>query len=168
MASGTRTALLSRWRTGGKAPSVLTREFAAALPTNSASESWRTATELARIEKLDPKIEPRLKTTKNITEVSADHPFFWAGYLLIDTGAEPTEEEKKENDDAKDGGDDIGDDAANDGAEDAVAEQLDAKADVAEEEAAVGAEGNQPIEEATDPLEKPALPEANDEVTPNP
>ena len=91
MATGTRTALLSRWRTGGRAPAVLVREFATALPTLSASEAWRTAVELTRAEKLDPVTEPRLAKSKDVQELSADHPFFWSGYLLIDTGAEPKE-----------------------------------------------------------------------------
>ena len=91
MASGTRTALLSRWRTGGKAPSILVREFATELPHASASDAWRTAIEMLQVEKLDAKAEPRLKMSRDLQEVSAGHPFFWAGYVLLDTGAEPEE-----------------------------------------------------------------------------
>ena len=34
--------------------------------------------------------EPRVKSASE--EISADHPFFWSGYMLIDIGAEPKEE----------------------------------------------------------------------------
>lgn len=96
MASGTRTALLSRWRTGGKTPSVLVRELAIGLTESSASDAWRTAVELSRIEALDPESEPRLRSDNKELEIKADHPFFWAGYILLDTGAEPQPEEPEE------------------------------------------------------------------------
>lgn len=89
MSTGTRTALLSRWRTGGKAPAVLVREFTIGLEKTSASEAWRTATELARVETLDAAIEPRVSKPKEDMDLVADHPFLWAGYMLLDTGAEP-------------------------------------------------------------------------------
>jgi hypothetical protein len=89
MSTGTRTALLSRWRTGGKSPSVLVREFAIELKRNGASDAWRTAVELTRVETLDAKVEPRVRKPNEDMDLSADHPFFWAGYMLLDTGAEP-------------------------------------------------------------------------------
>ena len=92
MSTGTRTALLSRWRTGGKAPAILVREFTRGLKEHSASESYRTATELVRAETLSPDKEPRLRESKGVEEVTAEHPFFWAGYMLIDSGAEPTQD----------------------------------------------------------------------------
>lgn len=91
MATGTRTALLSRWRTGGKTPAVLVREFTTQLSSAGASAAWQHAVSVARHEQLDAKLEPRVRAARDITEVSADHPFFWAGYLLLDTGAEPEE-----------------------------------------------------------------------------
>ncbi len=87
MATGTRTALLSRWRTGGKVPAVLVSDFSSGLLEKSASDAWRHATETARGETLNVKSEPRVKSSAE--EISADHPFFWSGYMLIDTGAEP-------------------------------------------------------------------------------
>lgn len=94
MATGTRTILISRWRTGGRAPSILVREFVKELPFRSASESWQRAVDLVRIEKLDAKVEPRVRAPSEITDVTADHPFFWAGYLLLDTGSEPDVEQE--------------------------------------------------------------------------
>ena len=92
MATGTRTALLSRWRTGGRTPAVLMREFTTALATDSASEAWRSAVELTRLETLDPSTEPRLKSDgadETEEDLNPVHPFFWSGYLLLDTGYEP-------------------------------------------------------------------------------
>ena len=97
MANGTRTALLGRWRTGGRTPAVLLREFTRELSTSSASEAWRTASELSRIETLDPSSEPRVKSDgESDQELTADHPFFWSGYLLLDTGYEPEPAAEKE------------------------------------------------------------------------
>jgi hypothetical protein len=40
---------------------------------------------------LDPTAEPRLKANPAADGLKGDHPFFWAGYLLIDTGAQPAD-----------------------------------------------------------------------------
>lgn len=90
MSTGTRTALVSRWRTGGRVPTVLVREFVSRLTQATASEAWQRATDIARSESLDADMEPRFRAgTKTPEEISADHPFFWAGYMLVDTGAKP-------------------------------------------------------------------------------
>ena len=97
MSTGTRTALLSRWRTGGRTPSVLVREFLTELTGQPASAAWQYATRVARNETLNTKNEPRVRIgSKTPEEISADHPFFWAGYLLVDTGAEPGQEPGQE------------------------------------------------------------------------
>jgi hypothetical protein len=39
---------------------------------------------------LDASQEPRLKKLDDATDVTkASHPFFWAGYMLLDTGTRP-------------------------------------------------------------------------------
>jgi CHAT domain-containing protein len=38
---------------------------------------------LARSAELDPTTEPRLKEVKAGEVPTANHPFFWAGYLLV-------------------------------------------------------------------------------------
>jgi hypothetical protein len=87
MACGTRTVLLSRWRTGGQMNLQLVREFVQELPQGSAAEAWRRSILLARETPLDAAQEPRLKKLDETAEPpEASHPFFWAGYLLIDTG----------------------------------------------------------------------------------
>ncbi|MFM7289852.1 MAG: hypothetical protein ACKO6B_01305 [Planctomycetia bacterium] len=93
--AGGRTALVSRWRTGGKASIDLVEEFLrdraalgddvdAALPP--AAESWRRAVELVTAEQPDPSREPRIKQTAQAVLPDARHPFLWAGYMLVDCG----------------------------------------------------------------------------------
>jgi hypothetical protein len=95
MATGARTILLSRWRTGGRTNLELVREFARVQPQLPATEAWQRACLLAREAPLDAKNEPRLKGLEDSGELpTADHPFFWAGYLLVDTS--PRSEEREE------------------------------------------------------------------------
>ena len=89
MASGSRTILLSRWRVGGQSTVELMREFVQELPHTSAAAAWRRSVQLAAEHVLDPASEPRLKVTRAADGMKADHPFFWSGYLLVDTGARP-------------------------------------------------------------------------------
>jgi len=89
MASGARTVLLSRWRSGGQSSYDLTREFVQELPYSTAADAWQRSVLLGMSSDLDPDREPRLRTTHRDYALRADHPFFWAGYLLVDTGATP-------------------------------------------------------------------------------
>jgi hypothetical protein len=87
MASGARTVLVSRWRTGGQMNLQLVREFVQELQQSPADMAWQRAVMLAWETPLDAAQEPRLKRLAEGTEPpGADHPFFWAGYLLVDTG----------------------------------------------------------------------------------
>ncbi|MCA9270322.1 MAG: CHAT domain-containing protein, partial [Planctomycetales bacterium] len=94
MATGTRTVLLSRWRTGGQSSVDLTREFAQELPRTSAAKAWRRSVLLLRDTELDPHREPRIKPGAVEDSLKAQHPFFWSGYLLADTGSEPLVEDE--------------------------------------------------------------------------
>ena len=85
LVSGVRTALISRWTTQGLTHQNLLREFAAEVPHVAAPEAWRRSVSLARETLLDPAQEPRLDTNIEDEPPRADHPFFWGGYLLIDT-----------------------------------------------------------------------------------
>jgi hypothetical protein len=90
MSGGSRTVLMTRWRTGGRTNFDLVREFAKELPNAPAAESWQRACLLAREAALDVTHEPRLKPAEDASDLpTADHPFFWAGYMLIDTGPRP-------------------------------------------------------------------------------
>jgi hypothetical protein len=69
------------------------REFVQELPNNSAAGAWQRSIALVRELPLDPSQEPRLKKLDDTTEATkATHPFFWAGYLLVDTGTRSAQE----------------------------------------------------------------------------
>lgn len=87
MASGARTVLVSRWRTGGQMNLQLVREFVQELEQAPADEAWQRSVLLAWETPLDAAQEPRLKRlAEGVEPPGANHPFFWAGYLLVDTG----------------------------------------------------------------------------------
>jgi hypothetical protein len=89
MAAGARTVLISRWRPAGRTSYDLVREFMQELPYVSASQSWQRSVLLARQTQITPESEPRVKLDGSDMPPRADHPFFWGGYLVIDTGSEP-------------------------------------------------------------------------------
>jgi tetratricopeptide (TPR) repeat protein len=89
MGTGARTVLISRWRTGGQNSFDLVREFVQELPFTTADDAWQRSIFLASDTALNPELEPRLKLAASETPPKAEHPFFWAGYLLADTGVAP-------------------------------------------------------------------------------
>jgi hypothetical protein len=95
MGSGCRTILLSRWRVGGQSTIDLLREFIQELPHESAASAWRRSVQLASDRLLDPSQEGRLRPSPVAEGLKADHPFFWSGYLLVDTGVMPAENGNK-------------------------------------------------------------------------
>jgi CHAT domain-containing protein len=92
MATGARTVLLSRWRTGGRTSYDLVREFAQELPHTTAADAWQRSVQLSMHSEVDPAKEPRIDEFTADKRVKAEHPFFWSGYLLVDTGATPRRE----------------------------------------------------------------------------
>ena len=93
MASGSRTVLLSRWRTGGRTSHELMREFMLELPYTTASDAWQRSLLLATECRLQPAAEPRLGWPLSVDPPAATHPFFWSGYLLVDCGNHPLAED---------------------------------------------------------------------------
>lgn len=89
MSTGAQTMLLSSWRTGGQTSFDLVREFALELPHSTAAEAWQRSVLLARNNPLQEDLEPRLDLRGADNPPLATHPFFWSGYLLIDTGTAP-------------------------------------------------------------------------------
>lgn len=86
MASGARTILLSRWRPAGQASYDLVREFAQELPHTDPTDAWQRSVQLGTQTPIDPEAEPRVKAAGIDEPPAAVHPFFWAGYMLVDTG----------------------------------------------------------------------------------
>ncbi len=89
MASGTKTILLSRWRTGGQSSFEIVREFAQELPHTSPADAWQRAVLVTADTRLDPAAEPRVQPGGRDPPKGV-HPFFWAGYMLVDSGVGPT------------------------------------------------------------------------------
>jgi hypothetical protein len=89
MSAGAETMLLSRWRVGGQSTLDLVREFVQELPHAAAADAWQRSVQLAQELPIDPTSEPRVKAGKDPVEFTAKHPFFWAGYLVIDSGWRP-------------------------------------------------------------------------------
>lgn len=97
MAGGARTVLLTRWRTDGRTNFDLVREFAKESAEAPAAEAWQRACLLARENPIDLTHEPRVKRSDDTGDPpKADHPFFWAGYLLVDTGPRAEQPENAE------------------------------------------------------------------------
>jgi CHAT domain-containing protein len=94
MSTGARTVLVSRWRTGGETSYDLVREFIQELPYGSAADAWQRSVEMLMQTPLDMSREPRIKRAAPREQAAGDsttgqNPFFWAGYLLADTGWSP-------------------------------------------------------------------------------
>jgi hypothetical protein len=93
IASGARTSVVSRWRVGGGTCVDLMTEFlreataAGAEPPEPAANLWRRAVDLVTAERPDVLREPRLRQHGDDVIPDARHPFFWAGYMLVDCGA---------------------------------------------------------------------------------
>ncbi|MEK6233336.1 MAG: CHAT domain-containing protein, partial [Planctomycetales bacterium] len=85
MASGSRTIVLSRWRTGGYTSYELIREFTQELGRSSPAEAWQRSVFLASETQIRPDAEPRIDVPPNVEPPNASHPFFWSGYLLVDS-----------------------------------------------------------------------------------
>ncbi len=96
LATGARTVLISRWRTGGHTAIELVRQFVQELPFSTADEAWQRAVQLITISPLDPTREPRVRRKQDADQLKAEHPFFWAGYMLVDTGASPQKADNPE------------------------------------------------------------------------
>lgn len=87
MSSGVRTILISRWRTGGQTSFDLVREFAQELPHASPAEAWQRSVQISIDTPIETDREPRVKKAPNVAEPpKASHPFFWSGYMLVDSG----------------------------------------------------------------------------------
>lgn len=95
MAAGTKTILISRWRTGGRSNLNLVREFAQELPYASASDAWQRATLLVARSRLEIAAEPRIKEAPDVEVIRGSHPFFWGGLMLVDSGEAPQSSEKE-------------------------------------------------------------------------
>jgi CHAT domain-containing protein len=91
MSTGTRTVLISRWRSGGQTSLDLVREFTQELPHTTPADAWQRAVQVVASSALNIEEEPRIRKSggeqaDRDSVQRAAHPFFWAGYLLVDSG----------------------------------------------------------------------------------
>jgi len=86
LASGSRTVLLSRWRTGGASSVTAMSEFLRDSTKLEPADAWQKSLTNVRQSTLDAEREPRLRRMPTGESLKAEHPFFWAGYLLVDPG----------------------------------------------------------------------------------
>jgi tetratricopeptide (TPR) repeat protein len=88
LAAGARTALVSRWRMGGKSTTDLVTEFVRDTddPTAIPAASWQRAVDLVSAEEPDPALEGRIRVAGQTILTDMRHPLFWAGYMLVDGG----------------------------------------------------------------------------------
>ncbi len=89
MSTGTRTVVISRWRTGGQSSYELLHQFAQELPFSSAADAWQRSVQMLMETPLDVTQESRVKAAANAGQLTGAHPFFWSGYVLVDTGWTP-------------------------------------------------------------------------------
>ncbi|MBQ8363499.1 MAG: hypothetical protein IJX36_06185, partial [Thermoguttaceae bacterium] len=85
--TGADAMLLSRWRTGGRSAFDLSTDFLKNYESRPVAEAWKHA--VLNLMKRDVVLdeEPRLKTPgRSEAAPSYALPFWWAGYLLIDSG----------------------------------------------------------------------------------
>ena len=83
MASGSRSALLSRWATGGKTAIELTKKYATELPKSGMSKALTDSRRAIRESDLDYENEPRVRAKKSDPVVKGAHPFFWAAHMPL-------------------------------------------------------------------------------------
>ena len=94
--TGADAMLLSRWRTGGRSAFDLTTDFLKKYESEPVADAWKRA--VLNLMKRDVVLdeEPRLKTPGRSEEPPKYAlPFWWAGYLLIDSGEALSAEELK-------------------------------------------------------------------------
>jgi tetratricopeptide (TPR) repeat protein len=88
MASGTRTIVISRWRTASPLTYPLMGEFTDQLTRWAPDKAWQETVKWFSRLPLDPAKEPRVKAPDAVIPVTVQHPFFWAGYILVDSQRE--------------------------------------------------------------------------------
>ena len=88
LANGSDTVVLPRWNLEGTSPWRLTTHFLTQLPENeNSAQAWRKAVLKFASSEIRPEAEPRIAKGDELKSISCSHPFFWAGYVLIDSGS---------------------------------------------------------------------------------
>jgi tetratricopeptide (TPR) repeat protein len=83
MASGTRTALISRWNSAGKTALQLSGHYAANLQENDLHKALAEGRKIVKSEDIDYANEPRLRSKPTDATIQGEHPYFWASHMLL-------------------------------------------------------------------------------------
>lgn len=84
MAAGSRSMLISRWRTGGANSLAFSRSYFQRLTKMSTAQAFKESLAAAKEMNLNYSIEPLVRSKSNDAAVKATHPFFWAPYMRFD------------------------------------------------------------------------------------
>jgi len=84
MSAGTRSMLISRWRTGGRTSQELLRQYLQELPRSEPGDAWQRSVEIAKQSSLDSSLEPRVREDREDRDITAEHPIFWSGFMVVD------------------------------------------------------------------------------------
>ena len=106
LASGARAVMISRWRVGGANSLELARNYAKKLESMTPVKALQASIEESKKLDLDFEKEPRIKPKKTAQPIKAEHPFFWAGNMIVEVPNAATidnpDKAKDALDDAKD------------------------------------------------------------------
>lgn len=83
MASGSRTALISRWNSAGKTAMLLSGHYAANLQENDLHKALTAGREKVQTEDVDFSNEPRVRSKPTDPTIKGEHPYFWASHMLL-------------------------------------------------------------------------------------
>ncbi len=90
IAGGAQTFLISRWNVGNSSSYQASTEFAVASGEGSAIDAWQHTVEKIKQLPVDVGEPSRIIAPKaGLGDRKSNHPFFWAGYMLVDTGWKP-------------------------------------------------------------------------------
>ena len=85
LAAGAKSILISRWRAGGQTSLDLSRDFLIRCQKQAPIDALYDSYAAIRDSELDFSKEVRVKQArKKIDSLKAEHPFFWAGNMLVD------------------------------------------------------------------------------------
>lgn len=87
MAAGCQSMVLPRWRSGGHVPYDLPAALLKRMPASTTAVAMREAIQEIRKAPLDLTKQTRLRSSRGEAPTNADHPFWWAGQMVVDRGS---------------------------------------------------------------------------------
>ncbi len=138
LASGVRTVGISRWSTSGQSALDLSAEYLRQNKTHDPTTAWSNTIKTASQLKLDFGREPKFRPSAKNKDLAltAEHPLFWSGMIIVDIPAERPDDVDQGDDDQDADTDDDSD------ADDAGADTDDGDGNVDEEADGDGDKGD--------------------------